>query len=384
MTSLDYFSTRLPHFLEDLRSLTSIETPSGDLPRLDHAAAHLRMLIGESAEVESERSADHGPLLRLRRSGVGARVLLVGHYDTVWPIGSWQELWRVEGGRAFGPGVYDMKGGVLFIVWLLRYLAEQGLEHPHIEAILNPDEEVGSPASRSAIEEAARRADVVLVLEPGTLRGDLKLARKGSGEYVVTIHGRASHQGASPELGVNSVVEAARQVLRLTELEDPVAGTTVGPNVINGGMASNIVPDYTELRVDVRAWTEPEMRRLDTAIRGLQPFHTGSRVHVLGGWNRPPMAVSDGSLELFEGARILGRTLGLDLEWVRWGGSSDANIAASVGAPTIDGFGPIGEGAHERDEYILIDEVPKRLALLAEVVRSLALMGREPIASRPA
>lgn len=372
MTSLEYFSAHLESYLEELRDLTAIESPTGDLGRLERAADFLSERVAPVAGLERERLPDHGTLLRATREGPGCRVLLLGHYDTVWPVGSWPEPWRVENGRAYGPGVYDMKGGVLFIVWLLRYLSDQGVPHPHIEALFNPDEEIGSPGSRSAIEEAARRADVVLVLEPTNLEGSLKLARRGSGEYVLTIHGRSSHQGVAPEQGINAVVEAAHQVMALLELQDLPAGTTLGPNVIAGGTVSNVVPDCAEVRIDVRAWSAAETRRLDAAIRGLQPALRGSRLQVFGGWSRPPMEATEASLELFEGARLLGRNFGLDLDWVRWGGSSDANIAASVGTPTIDGFGPVGEGAHQRGECIVVREVPRRLALLAEVVASLA------------
>jgi glutamate carboxypeptidase len=372
MTSLDFFSDNLGRFLDDLQELTAIESPTGDLTQLERAADFLARKMSSAAAVERTALPDHGPLLSATRKGSGCRVLLLGHYDTVWPVGTWPEPWRLDRGRAYGPGIYDMKGGVLFIVWLLRYLAEHELPHPHIEALLNPDEEIGSPGSRSAIEEAARRADVVLVLEPTNLRGSLKLARKGSGEYVVTIYGRSAHQGVAPEDGINAVVEAARQVMALLELQDLPAGTTVGPNVIAGGTVSNVVPDRAEIRIDVRAWSMAETRRLDAAIRGLRPVLPGSRLQVFGAWSRPPMEVSEASLELFEGVRLLGRTLGLDLDWVRWGGSSDANLAASVGAPTIDGFGPLGEGAHQLDECIVVADVPRRLALLAEVVTSLA------------
>jgi len=212
----------------------------------------------------------------------------------------------------------------------------------------------------------------VLVLEPANLEGSLKMERKGSGEYVITIHGRAVHQGVVPELGVNAVVEAAHQVLRMLEFEDPEAGTTVGPNVIAGGHASNTVPDLAEIRVDVRAWSRSETERLDAALRGLRPAIENARIEVTGGWNRPPMEASEASFALFERARELGAGLGIELEWVRWGGSSDANLAASVGTPTVDGFGPTGEGAHQLSECIVIEEIPRRLALLTELVISLA------------
>lgn len=372
MKSLDFFERHLDQFLRELRALTEIEAATGDLENLDRAAEFIHYLLDPLGDIESENLKDHGRLLRLDRPGTGPRVLLLGHYDTVWPPGSWPAPWRVDGGRVYGPGVFDMKGGLLFIPWLLRYLKLSGLPHPHLEVLLNPDEEFGSPASRGHIEEAARRADFVLVLEPTNLEGSLKLERKGSAEYVVTIHGRATHQGVEPKSGVNAVVEAAHQVLRMLEFEDLDAGTTIGPNMIDGGMASNMVPDHAEIRVDVRAWTHAETQRLDAGLRSLQPTLDGAQIHVFGGWNRPPMEASEASFALFEHARAQGANLGLDLKWVRWGGSSDANLTASVGTPTVDGLGPVGEGAHQLDEYIVVDEVPRRLALLAELVTSLA------------
>ena len=370
MTSLEYFTERLESYLHELRSLVAIESPTGNLRQLDLVADFLEERLKPMGNVEREQLADHGPLLRFTRGGSGLRVLLLGHLDTVWPVGSWKDLWKVENGRASGPGAYDMKGGLLFILWMLRFLDSKGVPHPNLEVLINPDEEIGSPGSRSAIEEAARRADVVLVLEPTNLDGILKLARKGSGEYVITIHGRAAHQGVEPEKGINTVVEASHQVLRMLELEDPTLGTTVGPNVIDGGSASNIVPDRTEIRVDVRAWSLAETERLSSALRTLSPVLQGTKIHVLGGWTRPPMEPSEESLDLFQGVQVLGRRLGMDLQWARWGGSSDANIAASVGATTIDGFGPVGEGSHQTSENIVINEIPKRLALLTELIQS--------------
>ncbi len=372
MKSLDFFNQHLDDYLGELRVLTEIEAPTGDLENLDRAAAYISELLDPLGDLTSENLEDHGQLVRLERPGTGPRILLLGHYDTVWPPGAWPSPWRIDNGRAYGPGVFDMKGGLLFVPWLLRYLDFSGLPHPHLEILLNPDEEIGSPASRGHIEEAALRADFVLVLEPTNHEGSLKLERKGSGEYVVTIHGRAAHQGVEPEHGVNAVVEAAHQVLELLALDDPAVGTTVGPNMIDGGQASNMVPDHAEIRVDVRAWSLSETERIDAGMRSLRPMLDGARVHVFGGWNRPPMEASDASFALFEHARIQGADLGLDLKWVRWGGSSDANLAAAVGAPTVDGFGPVGEGAHQLNECIVIDEVPRRLALLAELVTSLA------------
>jgi len=373
MKSLDFFSDHLQDYLNELQTFTAIETPTGDLANLERAAVFLTERLAPFGRPERCDIQDHGPLLRLRREGVGSKVLLLAHYDTVWPVGSWQNLWNVSDGRAHAPGVFDMKGGLLFILWMLRYLDASGRDHPEIEVLLNPDEEFGSPGSRSYIEDAARHSNFVLVLEPCNLDGSLKVARKGSGEYVVTIRGRSSHQGAEPEKGINAVVEASHQILRMLEFEDAAAETTVGPNVITGGKTSNTVPDLAEIRVDVRAWQESETQRLDAALRRLQPVVDGAEINVFGGWNRPPMETSSASTQLFERARALGNDLGLDLKPIRWGGSSDANLAAAVGTATIDGFGPSGEGAHQIDECIVIDDVPQRLALLSELVLSLAV-----------
>ncbi len=374
MTTVDYFNRHLSAYLAELRELTSLQSPTGDIEHLEVAASFLEAIFSQLGQVERISIPDHGPLLRFTSPGSGGQVLLLAHFDTVWPVGSWPVAWRREHGRVFAPGVYDMKGGLLFIVWALRFLQGNGLAHPNIEVLLNPDEEIGSPGSRPYIEEAARRADAVLVLEPTNLEGVIKLARKGSGEYVVTIHGRAAHQGVEPASGINAVIEAAHQVQRMLELQDLETGTTVGPNVINGGTASNMVPDRAEIRVDVRAWTDGETRRLEKALRSLTPILEGSQIHVFGGWNRPPMEPSAEAIELFNVARALGQRLGLELQWARWGGSSDANVAAAVGAPTVDGLGPVGEGSHCLDESIVVDEVPKRLALFTELLHALSFL----------
>lgn len=371
MTTIDHFRRRLPLVLAELEEIVAIESPTRDVEGAGRAAAWLEEKLAPFGRLSREQMAGFGPLLHLERVGTDHRVMLIGHLDTVWPVGSWPELWRESGGRIFGPGIYDMKGGLVFIIELLSWLDATGTEHPTLDIFINPDEEVGSLGSRTIICDAARRADLALVLEPTTPEGVIKLARKGSGEYVLTIHGRSAHQGVEPELGVNAVVEAAHQVGRLLELQDLESGTTVGPNVIRAGSVSNVIPDRAELRIDVRAWTAGEQRRLEEGIAALRPVLKGSRFELTGGWNRPPMEMSPASMAVFERARIIGSDLGLDLKWVRWGGSSDANLTAAVGTPTIDGLGPVGEGSHQRSESIEIDALPARMALFTELVASL-------------
>lgn len=373
MDTLRYFTGQLPRFLEELRALVAIDTPTGDAAGAGRAAGLLTAVFSGLGTVESEDLQGWGPLLRVRRPGTGTRVLLLAHCDTVWPAGSWSEHWSEREGRIWGPGVYDMKAGLLFLPWLLRWLEDSGREHPELEILINPDEEKGSPGSRPRIRAAARAADVALVLEPATPAGCLKLARKGSGEFTIEVTGRPAHQGVAPEQGVNAVVEAARQVLRMLELEDARAGTTVGPNIISGGSASNTVAERATIVADVRAWTEPERRRLDAGLRALAPVDPRARVEVRGAWNRPPMEPTPAASELFARAREVGSTLGLELDQVAWGGSSDGNLAAAAGAATLDGLGPVGDGAHSAEEHIVVAELPRRLALLAELVASLAV-----------
>jgi glutamate carboxypeptidase len=372
VTALDIFSERLPGFLDELRELVAIETPTGNAPAVERAVDWLEPRLAEVADTSRQLLPGYGPVLRARRPGTDRRVMLVGHIDTVWPVGSWTELWRRSDSRVFAPGVYDMKGGLLFIVELLRWLDRSGADHPTLDIVINPDEEIGSLGSRGIISEVAAANDLALVLEPTTIDGVIKLARKGSGEYRLTIHGHAAHQGVEPERGVNAVVEAALQIARMLELADPEAGTTVGPNVIHAGTASNVVPDRAELLIDVRAWTVGEQRRLDRGLAELRPMLSGSRIELDGGWNRPPMEACAESIAIFERAKAIGAGLGLDLQWVRWGGSSDANLTAAAGTPTLDGLGPVGADSHQPTESIVVDAMPARLALLAELVTSLS------------
>lgn len=363
---------RLPELLDELRQLVAIESPTGDAAALGRIAGVLAQRLRAIAAVETFELPPWGTALRATRDGAGARVLLLAHADTVWPKGSWPTLWERRDGRVAGPGVYDMKCGLLLGVWALEALAASDGPAPAVELLVTPDEEIGSLGSRPWIEQAARRADFVLVLEPTVAGQPLKVARKGSGEYVVRIRGRAAHQGVEPEKGVNAVVEAAHQVLALQHLEDRDAGTTVGPNVVRGGTASNVVPEACELRVDVRAWSASEQARVDRGLAALRPVLGGAEIELEGGWNRPPMEATPLSLALFERARGVAGGLGLDVAPVAWGGSSDANLAAAAGAPTVDGFGPEGGGAHQRTEHVVVDSIPARLALLVHLMRSLA------------
>jgi len=355
-------------YLADLEALVRIETPSGHLPGLERAAEWLADAFGAVGEV-ARADTPAGPVLDVRAPGRGPRVLILAHYDTVQPVGSWPELWREDGDRIYGPGTNDMKGGLLFALHALTLLGED--RRPEVRVLLTPDEEVRSEVSRPRIEEAARYVDAVLVLEAPTNDGDPKVARKGGGRYRLTVHGKAAHQGVEPEKGVNAVVEAAHQILALASIDDLQAGTRLGANVIHGGTVPNVVADRVDVDIDARAWTLAEGDRADRRLRALKPVLEGARLELTGGFERPPMEALPGSMALFERARRLGSSLGLELSPGRVGGASDGNFTAAMGVATLDGLGPVGFADHTREEHILRSEIPRRLALFAALLADL-------------
>jgi len=308
-------------------------------------------------------------------------VMLLAHYDTVWPAGEVRRRpFRREGRRGYGPGAFDMKGGIvigLFALEALAAAAEGGTPLPGVTFLLTSDEEVGSITSRPLIERLAREHGAVLVLEPAA-GGHLKIARKGVGDFILHVRGREAHAGNDPERGVSAVEELARQVLRLHALTDPGRGTTVNVGVIRGGLRPNVVAGTAEAEIDVRVSSQAEAERLLALFRSWQPVLPGARVVIEGGFNRPPMEPTPGNVALFERARAVGRRLGLELEGTRVGGASDGNFTSALGIPTLDGLGATGDGAHAEDEHVLLDELPVRAALVAGLLLDLAARPPEP------
>lgn len=352
--------------LTDLEALVQSESPSNDVNALVRCSETLAD-VGSHYVGPPERVVS-GEVTHLRWGGGGERpVLLLGHYDTVWPIGTvarWP--FAVQEGRATGPGVFDMKAG---IVQGLHGLAMLG-DLDGIDVLITADEEVGSPTSRALIEDAARRARAVLVLEPSA-DGALKVARKGGSLYRVEIKGRAAHAGLEPEKGINALSEMARQVLAVAELNRPDLGTTVTPAVAAAGTSTNTVPAGAFFSIDVRAASISEQERIDTRIRGLRPVSDGAEVTITGGIDRPPLPRASGA-ELFERARKVTSELGLgELEGVEVGGGSDGNFTAALGTPTLDGLGAVGGGAHAEGEWVDIARMPERAALVALLVDQL-------------
>jgi glutamate carboxypeptidase len=370
--------------IELTRELVECESPTGDRMALDRFVELVADTMAPLAAVRKMPGGAYGKHLvcdvRLPRGRKGfgkagrsaaGQILVLGHSDTVWPMGTLRTMpFHVEQGRVWGPGVLDMKGGIVLFVFAVRALKE--LEVPvsaRVRLQLNSDEEVGSPSSRALTEKNARKSTAVLVLEPGTgLTGKLKTARKGVGEYRVVVHGKASHAGVDFEAGASATVELARQIERIHTFTDLANGITVNPGVISGGTRSNVVAAKACAEIDVRVVRAADARVLENKFRALRPYDARCSIEVTGGLNRPPMQRSKETVRLFQMAQILGRELDVDLEESLSGGGSDGNFTAALGVPTLDGLGAVGEGAHAANESILIERIADRSALIAKMV----------------
>ncbi len=373
-----YLANRLPDLIELIRELVECESPS-DSP--ESVNSFVDLLIEKTRDIAEATLFDapgFGRHLRLEfllhASEPQGQILGLGHSDTVWPEGTLREMpFRQADGRLWGPGVLDMKAGLAFFIFAIRALiATETPARKRVVLLVVSDEEVGSPTSRALTEKEAVQSDCVLVLEPGTgLEGKLKTARKGIANYEVVIKGRASHAGVDFESGASAIVEMARQIPVIAGLTNLEQGTTVNPGVIQGGARSNVVAPEARLEVDVRARRLENWKETDARLRGLRPFDPRCHIEVKGGLNRPPMVRSAAIVELFQRARIVANTLGLTLEESETGGGSDGNFTAALGIPTLDGLGAVGEGAHARNESILLKPILDRTSLLAGLLTTL-------------
>jgi glutamate carboxypeptidase len=362
--------------LERIRRLVELESPSTDQVRLRAVAgdfaAELTALGAAVDTVDVDGIGEHVIGRIAGRDPELAPVLVLGHLDTVHPVGTFDPPFRVVDGRAEGPGVFDMKAGLACMLEAVGRLLEGGSAPRRPLVILATcDEETGSATSRSLIEELAADAHAVLVPEPPLPDGGAKTRRKGVAGYRIEVRGRASHAGLAPEEGVNAIVELAGQVLAVTALADPAAGTTTSVGFIGGGTTTNVVPAAAWADVDVRFTTSAEAERIDRAMRALEASLPGAAVQVTGGVNRPPMERTPGVVALFEQARALAAEDGWDLSEGLAGGASDGSFTAGMGIPTLDGIGPRGGGAHATDEHVLLDDLPRRVRLYAGLLERL-------------
>ncbi|HEU4426119.1 MAG TPA: M20 family metallopeptidase [Pilimelia sp.] len=353
--------------VDRLGELVSCESPPGSIPHLS-ACADLLAGWGEAVLGRPPRRLDRDGLPHLLWAAPDQRVLLLGHFDTVWPAGTIQRWpFAVTEGIATGPGVCDMKAGLVQLLAALGLLADAS----RVGVLLTCDEETGSVTSRPLIEHEAGRSGAVLVCEPSTPTGALKVARKGGSLYRLTVQGRAAHAGVEPQRGVNATVEVAHQVLAVRSLAAPADGTTVTPTVLTGGTTTNTVPEQATVSVDVRAWTRDELDRVDRTIRALRPALPEAALAVDGGVNRYPLLPAV-ALPLLELAQAAAKDLGLPPpEGAYAAGASDANFTGALGVPTLDGLGAVGGGSHARSEYVDLRQMPDRAALLAALVERL-------------
>lgn len=370
---LSYTKSQQATMVKVLEILVNHESPSQDKGQLDKLASVLAerfSAIGAASEILNV--ADRGNHVRIVFPASQHKpnlkpALILGHFDTVWSVGTLEKRpFHVDGDIAWGPGAFDMKGGIVIVEYALRAIKALKLSLPRpVVFLLNSDEEIGSPHSRKLIKSQARESDYVLVMEPASPGGILKTARKGVGAFTLSVRGRAAHAGSEPENGVNAIEELARQILHIQTFANPELGTTLNVGVISGGTRSNVVPAYAKARIDCRAWTKEEARRVELAFSQLQPFNPEVKLKARGRFGRPPMERLPGTVKLFETAMNVGREMDMELVEGQTGGASDGNFTAALGIPTLDGLGVVGSGAHADHEQVDITSLPERAALLA-------------------
>ena len=361
--------------LDLLRELVLLESPSLEKPAADHCCGFLAdqwLLRGTLVHILKQQKRGNHLRVVWPPPGVHPKgqILILGHYDTVYPTGTISKMpFRISGGKAYGPGTFDMKAGIVQALFALEAL--QGLKVPlqkNLVFLWTSDEEIGSDCSREVIEAEALRSEAVFVLEPSLgPRGLLKTSRKGMGEAELIVHGRAAHAGLAPEQGINAIHELAAQIARIEKWNNPRRGVTINADIVEGGSRTNVIADRAKATLDLRAWHVNDIRELEKRIHSLKPIHKGAKLEILGGFDRPPLERKH-SAALFERARSLARQMGLPLGEVGAGGGSDGNLTGALGIPTLDGMGAVGDGAHADHEHVIVKTIPQRAALLAALL----------------
>lgn len=379
--ALAFFETHQDEMLEFTRWLVEQESMSREAEANKQIAENVGeklASIGAAVELVSDRQFGSTLLARFDFSSQSSatkerQLLVVGHLDTVWPIGTLaRRPFKIEDGRAFGPGIFDMKAGVMLAIFAMRAIKElnRSTRRP-VTLLMTCDEETGSVFSRGVIEEEARSARAALVLEPPIPGGTIKTARKGVGEFELIIHGRPAHAGNDLRAGVSAITELAHQVLAINKLNDFERGMTVNVGVAHAGVLPNVVAAEARASIDMRFRSVEDGERITQAMLSLKPMIDGARIEVRGGINRPPLVRTSETGKLFEHARRLASEIGLDLKEGSVGGGSDGNFIAAHGVPVLDGLGVDGAGAHAEHEHIIISDIPRRAALLTHLIETI-------------
>ena len=376
---LPYLRKRLPQMLETLRELTLLESPSLEKEPMDRCCEFLAekwLRHGTIAQIlRQKHRGDHLRVVWKPAEGrAKSQLLVLGHYDTVYPTGTLANMpFRVSAGKAYGPGTFDMKAGIVQALFALEAVRElQAPVQKRLVFLWTSDEEIGSESSRRAIEQEACKSDAVLVLEPsfGT-DGRLKTERKGVGGAEIIVTGRSAHAGIDPEKGVNAVHELALQIGRLMKMNDPRRGITAQTTVVSGGTLTNVVPEHAHASVDIRYSRQADAAQLNRKLHAVRPILKGARIEVRPTGDRPPLERTLAVRKLFSHAQSLMREMGLPLGEASTGGGSDGSFTAALGVPTLDGLGAVGDGAHSPREHVLIRALPERAALLAGLLATL-------------
>ena len=371
----DFCRARRDWLLETIEALVRLESPTFDKAAVDRCGAALSArLAAIGGRVTTLPREDRGNHLRVEFGGGESQVLVLGHFDTVWPVGQLDRMPLTrKNGRLYGPGVFDMKAGIAIGMLAARALLEDdgnigALSH-RIVMLWTTDEEIGSQTSRQAIEQEARRSRAVLVLEPSLPGGALKTARKGCGGYELVVRGVPAHAGIEPHKGASAVQEVAHQILRINAMQDLSRGILVNVVKVTAGLRSNVIPDEARAHVDVRAPSAAAAAEVDAALRALTPVDSRTTVEASGAFDRPPLERTEAVVGLYRRAREIARELGHDLQEGETGGGSDGNFTAAIGVPTLDGLGAVGDGAHALHEHVEIDALPDRAALIAGLIQ---------------
>jgi glutamate carboxypeptidase len=373
--ALRWLTDRRREMIEQVRELVVRESPTHDKPNCDALCTYLgNQFRSLGGKVKVHRQSKAGNHLQIDFAGARGRepVLLLGHYDTVYERGTLRSMpWSETGGKLHGPGVFDMKSGIVQILFALRALREVtgGLPRP-VTVWLVSDEETGSDSSRAITEKLATKCSAVLVCEPSGPGGALKTARKGVGSFVITVSGKSAHAGLDFDKGHSAIRELAHQIHAVSELTDLKRGITINVGIIRGGTRTNVIPAEAVAEVDLRVAHKFDGPRMERKVKSLRPVNRNCKLQIDGGINRPPLERTKEVAELFQTARKVAAELGFPLGEIAVGGGSDGNFTAGIGVATLDGLGAVGDGAHAPHEFVVAAELPRRAALLAGLIQA--------------